>query len=220
MSISSETLTDMVAEIRDRRFSGGYRCPHCSSNRVVRYGNYRKRKRYLCRSCKKTFTDLTSTALHYIHDKEKFVHAAKLMLSGATLEKTAKRTGISIPTAFSWRHKVLGILKNIEDDSLSGIIEADDTFFLASQKGSKNISRRPRKRDGKSKKRGISSDQVCVVVARDRDNHTLSYIATFGRPSADEIGKLLGGRLSEKSVLLTDRHLLLCKRYWAWLYKP
>ena len=88
------------------------------------------------------------------------------MLSGATIGKTAKRAGISIPTAFSWRHKVLSILKDIEDDSLSGIIEADDTFFLASQKGSKNIGRKPRKRGGKSKKRGISADQVCVVVAQ------------------------------------------------------
>ena len=86
-----ETLSDMVSEIRDRRFSSGYHCPHCSSSIVVRYGNYRKRKRYLCRSCNKTFTDLTSTALNYIHDKEKFVSAAKLMLSGATLEKTAKK---------------------------------------------------------------------------------------------------------------------------------
>lgn len=203
---SGETLSDMISEIRDRRFSSGYHCPHCSSSIVVRYGNYRKRKRYLCRSCKKTFTDLTSTALNYIHDKEKFVDAAKLMLSGATLEKTAKRTGISIPTAFSWRHKVLDVLKNIEDEVLSGIVEADDTFFLASQKGSRDIGRKPRKRGGKSKKRGISSDQVCVVVARDRENHTLSDIATFGRPSADEINKLLGGRLKEKSVLLTDRH--------------
>ena len=203
---SEETLSDMVSEIRDKRFSSGYHCPHCTSSKVVRYGTYRKRQRYLCKSCKKTFTDLTSTALHCIHDKEKFVNAAKLMLSGATLAHTSKKVGISIPTAFSWRHKVLGILKNLEDDSLSGIVEADDTFFLHSRKGCKNIGRKPRKRGGKSKKRGISSDQVCVVVARDRENHTLSDIATFGRPSADEIDKLLGGRLSEKSILLTDRH--------------
>lgn len=206
MEVSGKALKDMVSEIRDRRFSGGYHCPHCSSERVVRYGNYRGSKRYLCRSCKKTFTDLTSTALHYIHGKEKFIHAAKLMLSGKTLKETAKKVKVSIPTAFSWRHKVLSILKNIEDDSLSGIVEADDTFFLSSRKGDKNIGRKPRKRGGRSKKRGISRDQVCVVVARDRDSHTLSDIATFGRPSADEIGRLLGGRLSKKSVLLTDRH--------------
>lgn len=203
---SGKNLYNMVSEIRKKRFSSGYHCPRCGSSMVVRYGTYHDRQRYLCKGCKKTFTDLTATALHCIHDKEKFFYAANLMLTGTNLTETAKKVGTSIPTAFSWRHKILGILKNLEDDNLSGIVEADDTFFLHSKKGSKNIGRKPRKRGGKSKKRGISSDQVCVVVARDRDNHTLSDIATFGRPSADEIDKLLGGRLSEKSVLLTDRH--------------
>jgi hypothetical protein len=128
------------------------------------------------------------------------------MLYGATLKRIAEEVDINIATAFSWRHKVLDCLKNIEDEVLSGIVEADDTFFLHSRKGERNIGRKPRKRGGKSKKRGISRDQVCVVVARDRDDHTLSDIATLGRPSADEIGRLLGGRLSEKSVLLTDSH--------------
>ena len=199
-------LSNMVSEIREKRFSGGYHCPHCASTMVVRYGTYRNRQRYLCNTCKKTFTDLTATALHRIHDKEKFFCAAKLMLSGATLKRIAEEVDINIATAFSWRHKVLNCLKNIEDEILSGIVEADDTFFLASRKGERNIDRKPRKRGGTSKKRGISSDQVCVVVARDRDSHTLSNIATFSRPSADEIDRLLGNRLTVKSVLLTDRH--------------
>ena len=203
---SHRALPDMVEEIIKKRFSSGYHCPHCSSKSVVRYGSYNNRQRYLCKACKKTFTDLTTTALHCIHDKEKFFYAAKLMLARATLAQTAQEVGINIATAFSWRHKVLDSLKNIEDETLSGIVEADDTFFLSSQKGSRHIGRKPRKRGGKSKKRGISSDQVCVVVARDREEHTLSEIATFGRPSADEINKLLGARLSEKSILLTDKH--------------
>jgi transposase-like protein len=203
---SGKDLSNMVSEIRARRFSSGYHCPHCTGNKVSRYGTYDNRQRYLCNACKKTFTDLTATALHRIHDKEKFFIAAKLMLFGATLESIAEEVDINIATAFSWRHKVLDCLKNIEDEVLSGIVEADDTFFLHSRKGERNIGRKPRKRGGKSKKRGISRDQVCVVVARDRDDHTLSDIATLGRPSADEIGRLLGGRLSEKSVLLTDSH--------------
>jgi len=170
---SHRALPDMVEEIRKKRFSSGYHCPHCASRTVVRYGSYSNRQRYLCKACKKTFTDLSATALHCIHNKEKFFYAARLMLAGATLAKTAQEVGINIATAFSWRHKVLDSLKNIEDDTLSGIVEADDTFFLHSQKGSRNIGRKPRKRGGKSKKRGISSDQVCVLVARDRNEHTL-----------------------------------------------
>ena len=203
---SDRALPEMVEEIRKKRFSSGYHCPHCGSRIVVRYGSYHGRQRYLCRACEKTFTDLSATALHCIHDKEKFINAARLMLAGYTLSQTAQEVGINIATAFNWRHKVLDSLKNIEDDILSGIVEADDTFFLHSRKGSRNIDRKPRKRGGKSKKRGISSDQVCVVVARDRNEHTLSEVATFGRPSADDIDMLLGSRLSRESILLTDKH--------------
>lgn len=203
---SNAALPDMVEEIRKKRYSSGYYCPHCGSNKVVRYGSYHGRQRYLCRACEKTFTDLSATALHYIHDKEKFINAARFMLKGYTLSQSAQEVGINIATAFNWRHKILDSLKNIEDDILSGIVEADDTFFLHSRKGSRNMERKPRKRGGKSKKRGISSDQVCVLVARDRNEHILSEIATFGRPSADEIDKLLGKRLSKQSILLTDKH--------------
>jgi transposase-like protein len=203
---SGNNLSALIEEIRKRSFASGYYCPHCSSNMVVRYGTYHGRQRYLYKECKKTFTDITSTALNFIHNKEKFINAAGLMLSGVTLEETARRVKASIPTAFSWRHKILDVLKNIEDDKLCEIIEADDTFFLHSAKGSKNLGRKPRKRGGKSKKRGISSDRVCVLVARDRKNNTLSDIATFGRPSADNIDNLLGSRISGNSVLLTDRH--------------
>ena len=201
-----ENLSDIISEIRARRFKGGYFCPHCGSSMIVRFGTYRESQRYRCKRCRKTFTDLTSTALNFIHDKEKFFASAEIMLSGATLEETAKAVNISIPTAFSWRHKVLDMVKNTEDEALSGIIEADDTFFLASKKGCKNLDRKPRKRGGTSKKRGISSDQVCVLVARDRTNNTVTDIATFGRPSADEIDRILGDRISKRSMLLTDRH--------------
>jgi transposase-like protein len=186
------TLQDAVPKIREKRYNGGFFCTHCSSRKVIIFGRYRERQRYLCRSCKKTFTDISKTALHCIRSKEKFFHAARLMLKGYSLTKTADRVKVSIPTAFNWRHKILDSLRNLEDDRLSGIVEADDTFFLHSQRGNRNIGRHPRKRGGKSKKRGISDEQVCVLVARDRNDNTISEIATFGRPSTEQIDKVLG----------------------------
>ena len=170
MNLNADTgFKDIIDEIRKKRYSNGFFCPHCASTKVVRFGSYRSRQRYLCRSCKKTFTDLSSTALHYIHNKENFFHAARLMLNGHTLSQTAQRAEVSIPTAFNWRHKILYNMKNLEDCSLSGIVEADDTFFLYSQKGNRNIGRNPRKRGGKSKKRGISlRPGVCTGSKRQK----------------------------------------------------
>jgi hypothetical protein len=53
----------------------------------------------------------------------------------------------------------------------------DETYFLFSEKGKRSITeRKPRKRGGKSKLRGISNDQVCVLVARDRQKMTYSGV--------------------------------------------
>ena len=207
MSLNSYiNLQDTIDEIMEKRYNSGFFCPHCSSKKMVRFGCYRERQRYLCKSCKRTFTDLSKTALHYIHNKENFFYAIKLMLKGCSLTETAEIVKVSIPTAFNWRHKILDSLRYLEDDLLSGMVEADDTFFLYSQKGNRNIGRHPRKRGGKSKKQGISDDQVCVLVARDRNDNTISEIATLGRPSADEIDKVLGDNLAPDCIFLTDKH--------------
>lgn len=59
--------------------------------------------------------------------------------------------------------------------TFEGIVEVDETYFLESHKGRKTIpTRKSRKRGGSASKRGISKEQVCVLVARDRNKTTLS----------------------------------------------
>ncbi|GIP59288.1 hypothetical protein J15TS10_31020 [Paenibacillus woosongensis] len=53
----------------------------------------------------------------------------------------------------------------------------DETYFLYSEKGKRNIiERKPRKRGDKAKYRGISHDPVCVLVPRDRQKITLAFL--------------------------------------------
>lgn len=59
---------------------------------------------------------------------------------------------------------------------------------------------KPRKRGEKSKHRGISKEQVCVLVARHRTNATVSKVACMGR-----IVKTKGSKLSNENVLVTWR---------------
>lgn len=73
--------------------------------------------------------------------------------------------------------KLLNALKQIDFEHFDGIIEIDETYFLYSQKGQRGITeRKPRKRGGKSKHRGISHEQVCILVARDRKNRCVILI--------------------------------------------
>ena len=52
--------------------------------------------------------------------------------------------------------------------------------------------RRARKRGGLATKRGISNEQICVVVAHDRNGQILSQVAGKGRITAFELDAVQG----------------------------
>jgi len=117
----------------------------------------------------------------------------------------AKELKIHLSTAFYWRHKVLFALQSLGHQKLFGIVESDETFFLESDKGNKNLThRKPRKRGGSASKRGISKEQVCVVVAHDRNGQILSEVAGKGRITALDIDAVLGDYLDDSALLCTD----------------
>ena len=89
------------------------------------------------------------------------------MSQGLTIRQSAQDVGISVPTAFYWRHKILTALRSLPKPTLTGIVEADETFFLESQKGSRHLNRPARYFGDKAPLRGISRHQVCVLVACD-----------------------------------------------------
>lgn len=61
--------------------------------------------------------------------------------------------------------------------------EANETYLLESDKGQRNLGREPRKRGGSATKPGISDEQICVLVARDRAGQTwISWSATSRSP--------------------------------------
>ena len=48
---------------REARFAMGQKCPHCESNDISKFGKANSKQRYKCKSCSKTFTDFTKSAL-------------------------------------------------------------------------------------------------------------------------------------------------------------
>lgn len=198
-------LDKVAEEVRDSRFSTGLACVHCGSKAVKRNGTYRSRQRYLCKDCGKSFNDITASPLAGTRYPDKWLQFIEYLLDGLTLPKIAKLLHIHVSTAFFWRHKVLLALRSLGHDALNGIVESDETFFLESHKGRKPVTfRKPRKRGGVAKQRGISKEQVCVVVAIDRDGDVVSQSAGRGRITATEIDAVLGSHLAPGSLLCTD----------------
>lgn len=183
-------------------------CPHCSSENIIGHGNYNGRKRYKCQTCSKTFNDLTGTAVSHIHKVDEWKSYITCVANNMTLREAAKQVGISLKTSFLWRHKIIGAFKDMGCTKLEGIIEGDETFFLYSEKGSKDIEgRKSRKRGGKASKAGINDEHVAVIVSTDRNKQPIIEVACRGRISSAQIEECLGKWVGEKaSVLCTDSH--------------
>jgi hypothetical protein len=126
---------------------------------------------------------------------------AQALLSGESVVTAAERCAINRTTAFRWRHRFLSALNQDKPTSLSGIVEADETFVLESFKGKrKDLPRPPSQRGGKASKRGLSAEQVPIIVARDRTGATLDAVL----PRLVSITAALGGAIAPSTDICSD----------------
>jgi transposase-like protein len=182
-------------------------CPHCGSFKYNKFGMDKGSKRYRCKSCKRTFTEFTGTWLSKIHKKELTGNYIELMNQEKSLDKIKVILCINKKTAFDWRHKILSGIENSEKGIFQGITESDETFFLHSEKGKELTSRNPRKRGGNATKRGISDEQIAVIVTADRVSEIDLSVACKGRIKKININKAIGDRISGQTVLCSDSHV-------------
>lgn len=106
-------------------------------------------------------------------------------------------------TAFRWRHRFLAAAALDKPIRLEGIVEADETFILESFKGRRAELPRPaRKRGGKASKRGLSAEQIPVLVARDRSGQTTDAVLT--RLDRASVTAALGGVVTPENQLCCD----------------
>jgi len=165
-----------VAELGQRRVDS-IGCPHCNNRDVVRWGQASDLPRYRCKACRRTFNALTKTPLANLRMKDKWAAQTEAMIDGVSTAKAAQRCGVHYTTAFRWRHRFLAALAGDKPKTLAGIVEGDETFILESFKGKRSgMPRKARKRGGKSAKRGLSAEQIPVIVARDRQGATTDAV--------------------------------------------
>lgn len=180
-------------------------CPYCNDKRFVKNGKQKGQPRYKCKSCNRNFSALTGTAYQGIKKPEKFDQYKTIMFEEGfiPLEKMAKLIGISIQTAFDWRHKILSTLKPEEVD-FRGITEMDDVWFLYSQKGRKGLAY-SRKRGGSSRK-GDNDFQVKMLVTADRTQTQDLSVVRVGRIKSSDINRKVGHRIGTGCTLVSDKH--------------
>ncbi len=179
-------------------------CPHCSSSSIIKHSKYKSTQRFKCKTCSRTFLPTTGTFIHNIKKKGKFIEYSKIISEEGllTISIMSKRLCISIPTAFQWRHKLLLSIPN-SNMKFNGEVQADDLWFLYSQKGRKGL-KYARKRGG-SKHKGDNRSQVKVIAASDKEQVEMK-VSKIGRISKNDIIQAIGCKFKKNGKLITDGH--------------
>ena len=146
---------------------------------------------------------LTGTPLARLRMKDRWADQAQALITGESVVKAATRCGVAVTTAFRWRHRFLSAPAIDKPSQLTGIVEADETYILESFKGKRaGLSRPAHKRGGLAKTRGLSAEQIPVLIARDRTGATTD--AVLAKRDRASIAAALGGIVTPKNQLCCD----------------
>lgn len=181
-------------------------CPFCHGVSCVRWGDSHGLPRHRCRTCHKTFNALTGTPLARLRRRERWPVYAQTLIEGTTVREAAQRCGVHEDTSFRWRHRFLALPAQLKPAHLHGIVEADETYFLESHKGERALPRPPRKRGGVAAKRGLSEEQIPVLIARDRSANITD--ALLEKANTQAIRTVLEPLVDPDAVLCSDGNII------------
>jgi transposase-like protein len=204
--LSGNVLLEKTAALIEAAVAPHLACPRCRSARLHRHGHAGGLQRYRCADCTRTFNALTGTPLARLHHRAKWLPYLDCMLQSTTVRRAAAVTGIHKNTSFRWRHRFLANTKDDRSWPLGGITEADETYLLESQKGSRQLDRPPRRRGGSARRRGLSHEHVCILVARDRAGKTFDFVTGRAPLTRMHLRRCLAPVIERDILLVTDGH--------------
>ena len=196
---------DTKAEILRGRFKKGLKCPKCGNSELNKNGKTYGRQRYICKKCRRTFDERSLSPLSNTKlSLEKWLKYCQFMIEGGTIRMCAEEVGVSVPTAFFMRHRILDVINvSLKDEILEGIVETDACYINESFKGSPaymHFDEKYFKSFDKSRAsylgvhfnktpgmiqshRNIKESQICINTAIDKKGHILTRIVDndFGK---------------------------------------
>ena len=129
--------TEAISEI-EARANQDHKCPFCGCERRQKWGRTPTNvQRYRCGGCQKTYSGRTGSVIGRIHRPALFMVALRDMLGTSaprSVRKLARRLGLNKYTVWRWRMLVFSIIDGNSAVSLSGIVEADETYQRESRK--------------------------------------------------------------------------------------
>ena len=205
-----EKLEEIKKTTQEALASAPMTCPHCGDSRCVRNGKNRNRQVFLCRGCKKTFFESSTSAIANSHSSASVWKAViDDTVRGVSLDETAASLDLTHQTVFNMRHKILytveqAILAN--PVMLEGACQVDETYVLESEKGREfpfYHHREPRT-NGKAQKPGLSNEYICLCTGFTSEGKMIARAVNRATPSKEEIEAVFGNRIEDDTILLVD----------------
>lgn len=187
-------------------------CPYCGG-RLVKNGTQCGKQRYQCKCCGKTFACTVNTVLYRSRtDAETWERVLGDTLEFVSIDKTARKLGLSHDHVFHMRHKLLAAMEHLEATNpavLSTVKECDETYVLESRKGTKlpdGYWRASRRHGARAQKRGISEKYVCICTGIGRESGTVAVSVNRAKPDGSELKAAFRGYLDGDALVLCDGH--------------
>ncbi|HRT71921.1 MAG TPA: IS1595 family transposase [Bacteroidales bacterium] len=172
-------------------------CPRCRCEYVTKAGVHNGRQVYKCKNCKYQFRETAKSLVYHLHKYPLILDYLKCMLEGKSLRACAREVGISLPTSFRWRHKILSAIQGLEGGiNFSGITEADELLLQYSEKG-----RRYKSPEEKEQAMKTVYPNVAVLVMTDREGNLLFKHTGENRVQNSQIKEELKRRVSENNLI-------------------
>ena len=146
VAYGAQDLSEQLGTIAERPVT----CPYCQAagDGLHPWGRSHGLPRYRCHACGRTCNPLSGTPLARLRKREQWLRYGQALIDGVSVRSAARRCQIDKNTAFRWRHRFRQQVARHRATHESGIVEADETFFLASFKGQRHLPRPARRRGG------------------------------------------------------------------------
>jgi len=172
-------------------------CPRCRCEYVTKAGVHNGRQVYKCKNCKYQFRETAKSLVYHLHKYPLILDYLKCMLEGKSLRACASEVGISLPTSFRWRHKILSAIQGLEGGiNFSGITEADELLLQYSEKG-----RKYKTLEEKEQAMKTVHPNVAVLVMTDREGNLLFKHTGENKVQNSQIKEELKRRVSENNLI-------------------
>ena len=96
--------------VEENKIKEGKQCPYCKGEKIIKFGFFNGHQRFRCKNelCKKTFTASINNPFRYSKKfRKNYEKYFEFFIQGLPLRICAAKTGITLVTAFFWRHRFL-----------------------------------------------------------------------------------------------------------------